>query len=179
MMNRVMDIETYVPQDGDKYFFDANIWLYFYCPIGDYNKNTISKYAGFLKKSINSKTVIYISSLVISEIVNRWLRLDFGRVKRKDSNIKDFKQHYRGSKYYHSTIKDIKVVFNNQLLKISSPLDDRAAEISLPEVLSGLDKTDFNDSYYYYSAILAQEYSSMWPITSYKQGVYKELWHGC
>ncbi len=41
-MNNEMDVETYIPQDGDKYFFDANIWLYFYCPIGDYNKNTIS-----------------------------------------------------------------------------------------------------------------------------------------
>ncbi|MCH8120053.1 MAG: hypothetical protein IIC00_10030 [Planctomycetes bacterium] len=49
-MNNVMDVETYVPQDGDKYFFDANIWLYFYCPIGNYNKNTISKYRWFLKE---------------------------------------------------------------------------------------------------------------------------------
>jgi len=153
-MNNVMDVETYVPQDGDKYFFDANIWLYFYCPIGDYNKNTIYKYADFLKKAINSKTAIYISSLVISEIVNRWLRLDFRRVKRKDVSIRDFKQNYRGSLYYHSTVKDIKAVFNTQLLKISTPLDDRATEISLPDVLSGLDKIDFNDCYYHHLAKL-------------------------
>jgi len=153
-MNNVMDVETYVPQDGDKYFFDANIWLYFYCPIGNYNKNTICKYAGFLKKSIiNSKTTIYISSLVISEIVNRWLKLDFRRVKRKDVSMRDFKHNYRGSAYYHSTVKDIKAVFN-QLLKISTPLDDRATEISLPDVLSGLDKIDFNDCYYHYLAKL-------------------------
>jgi len=153
-MNDVMDVETYVPHDGDKYFFDANIWLYFYCPVGNYNKNTISKYDGFLKKSINSKTVIYISSLVISEIVNRWLRLDFERVKRKDVSIRYFKRDYRGSAYYHSTVKDIKAVFNNQLLKISMPLDDRATEISLSDVLSGLDKIDFNDCYYHHLAKL-------------------------
>ena len=152
-MNNVVDVETYVPQDGDKYFFDANIWLYFYCPIGNYNKYTICKYDSFLKKSINSKTTIYISSLVISEVVNRWLRLDFERVKRKDVSMRNFKQDYRCSAHYDSTVKDIKAVFN-QLLKISTPLDDRATEISLPDVLSGLDKTDFNDSYYHHLAKL-------------------------
>jgi len=152
-MNNVMDIDTYIPQDGDKYFFDANIWLYFCCPIGNYNKNTICKYAGFLKKSMNNKTTIYISSLVISEIVNRWLRLDFRRVKRKNGSVRDFKQNYRGSVYYRSTVKDIKAIFN-QLLKISTPLDDRATEICLPDVLSGLDKTDFNDCYYHHLAKL-------------------------
>ena len=152
-MNNVLDVETYEPQDGDRYFFDANIWLYFYCPIGNYSKNTIRKYDGFLKKAINNKTAIYISSLIISEIVNRWLRLDFRRVKRRDVSMRDFKQNYRGSGYYHSTVKDIEAVFN-QLLKISTPLDDRATEISLPDVLSGLDKIDFNDCYYHHLAKL-------------------------
>ena len=41
-MNNVMDIETYVPHNGDRYFFDANIWLYFYCPIGNHKQEIIS-----------------------------------------------------------------------------------------------------------------------------------------
>lgn len=153
-MNNVMDVETYVPQDGDKYFFDANIWLYFYCPIGNHSRNTIRKYDGFLKKAINSDTAIYISSLVISEIVNRWLRLDFNILERKKLVKNNYKNHYRGSKYYLNTVKEVKAVFNNQLFKISTPLDDRATEISLPDVLSGLGKTDFNDSYYHHLAKL-------------------------
>ena len=154
-MNNVMDVETYVPQDGDKYFFDANIWLYFYCPIGDHKKEIISKYSGFLKKAINNDIAIYISSLVISEIVNRWLRLDFNILHDKDpKKMNKYKWHYRGSSHYFKTVKEIKAVFNTQLLKISTPLDDRATEISLPDVLSGLDKTDFNDSYYHHLAKL-------------------------
>ena len=120
-MNDVIDVEAYAPQDGDKYFFDANIWLYFYCPIGNYNRNTIRKYAAFLKKAVNSKTSIYISSLVISEIVNRWLRLYFRRVKHRDISIKNYKRNYRVSPYYQSTVKNIKTVFN-QLLTFSTPL---------------------------------------------------------
>ncbi len=152
-MNNVIDVETYVPQDGDKYFFDANIWLYLYCPIGNYRRNTISKYDGFLKKAINSNITIYISSLVISEIVNRWLRLDFHRVKRRDASITDYKRNYRGSTYYLNAVEVIKSIFT-QLLNISRPLDDRATEISLPDVLNGLDKSDFNDCYYHHLAKL-------------------------
>lgn len=153
-MNNVIDVETYVPQDGDKYFFDANIWLYFYCPIGNYNKNTISKYSGFLKRALSNDTTIYVSSLIASEIINAWLRLDFNILRRKKTVVYDYKQHYRGSLHYHSAIKDIQTVFHTQLLKISTPLDDRATEISLPDVLSGLDKTDFNDCYYHHLAKL-------------------------
>ena len=153
-MNNVMDVETYVPQDGDRYFFDANIWLYFYCPIGNYNKNTISKYDGFLKKALSNDTIIYVSSLIASEIINAWLRLDFNILLRKKAVKNDYKQHYRGSTYYHSAIKDIQTVFHTQLLKISTPLDDRATEISLSDVLSGLDKIDFNDCYYHHLAKL-------------------------
>lgn len=153
-MNNVMDVETYEPQDGDKYFFDANIWLYFYCPIGNYNKNTISKYSGFLKRALSNNTTIYVSSLIASEIINAWLRLDFNILRRKKTIENDYKQHYRGSLYYHSAIKDIQTVFHTQLLKISTPLDDRATEISLQDVLSGLDKIDFNDCYYHHLAKL-------------------------
>jgi len=153
-MNNVMDVETYMPQDGDRYFFDANIWLYFYCPIGSYKKTIISKYDSFLKKALNNDTTIYMSSLIASEIINAWLRLDFNILKRKKTVKNDYKQHYRGSMYYHNAVKDIETVFNSQLLKISTPLDDRATEISLPDILSGLDKIDFNDCYYHHLAKL-------------------------
>ena len=153
-MNNVLDVETYVPKHGDKYFFDANIWLYFYCPIGNHKKEIISKYTGFLKKVLSNDTTIYVSSLIVSEVINAWLRLDFNILRRKDASMRDFKQHYRDSSHYHSAVKDITAIFNNQLLKISTPLDDRATEISMPDVLSGLDKIDFNDSYYHHLAKL-------------------------
>lgn len=153
-MNNVMDVETYVPQNGDRYFFDANIWLYFYCPIGNHKKEIISKYSGFLKRALSNDTTIYMSSLIASEIINAWLRLDFNILRRKKTVKNDYKHHYRGSRYYHNAVKDIRAVFNSQLLKISTPLDDRATEISLPDILSGLDKIDFNDCYYHHLAKL-------------------------
>ena len=153
-MNNVMDVETYVPQDGDKYFFDANIWLYFYCPIGNHKKEIISKYSGFLKRALSNDTTIYMSSLIASEIINAWLRLDFNILRRKKTVNDNYKKHYRGSSHYLSTAKDIQAIFNNELLNISTPLDDRFTEISLPDVLSELDKTDFNDCYYHHLAKL-------------------------
>jgi hypothetical protein len=157
MMNNVIDIETYAPRDGDKYFFDANIWLYFYCPvisISNYKKTVISKYDGFLKKALGNDTTIYISSLIASEIINAWLRLDFNILRGKKIVQNNYKRSYRGSSHYHDAVEDIQTVFNTQLLKISIPVDDQVTEISLPDVLSGLDKSDFNDCYYHHLAKL-------------------------
>ncbi|MCH8120054.1 MAG: hypothetical protein IIC00_10035 [Planctomycetes bacterium] len=95
-----------------------------------------------------------MSSLIASEIINAWLRLDFNILRRKKTVKDNYKKYYRGSSHYLSTAKDIQAVFNNQLLKISTPLDDRFTEISLPDVLSELDKTDFNDCYYHHLAKL-------------------------
>lgn len=154
MMNSVMDIETYVPQDGNKYFFDANIWMFFCCPIGNYKKEIISKYSGFLKRILSNDSTIYISSLTISEVINAWLRLDFNILKRNKTVGKNYKNHYRKSEYYQKTVKEIITVFDSQLLKISTPMDDHATEISISDVLSGLDKSDFNDCYYHHLAKL-------------------------
>ena len=93
-MNNVMDVETYVPQNGDRYFFDANIWLYFYCPIGNHKKEIISKYSGFLKRALSNDTTIYVSSLIASEIINAWLRLDFNILRRKKTVKDNYKKHY-------------------------------------------------------------------------------------
>jgi len=153
-MNKVIDIETYTPKNGDRYFFDAQIWLYFYCPIGNHKKETISKYSAFLKRAMSNDITIFVSSLIVSEVINAWLRLDFNILRRKKVVKNQYKQFYRGSTYYHNAVKDIKTVFNNQLLKISTPLDDQATSISLPDVLNGLDKIDFNDCYYHQLAKL-------------------------
>ncbi|MBU4274091.1 MAG: hypothetical protein KJ893_05500 [Candidatus Omnitrophica bacterium] len=69
-MNNIIDISTYNPNGNDKFFFDANIWMYLFCPIGGYKKDTVTKYDGFLKKAIQVEASIFISSLVLSEFFN-------------------------------------------------------------------------------------------------------------
>lgn len=65
-MSNIIAVDSYQPQVNDKFFFDTNIWMYLYCPIGNYKKRIIQKYDGFLKRALQSKSSIFISSLVLS-----------------------------------------------------------------------------------------------------------------
>ena len=148
-MNNIVDITKYTPLAKDKFFFDANIWLYLFCPIGDYKKNVIAKYDEFLKKIIESKSSIFISSLILSEIFNRWLRLEYNILKEKEpSKYHDYKRDYRGTEIYDKQVKYIKMVVEKHIMRVSKRIDDKFSSISLDNLFENIENYDFNDNYF-------------------------------
>ena len=49
-MTNIFDITTYSPKKDEPFLFDANIWMYLYCPLGNYKRKTIRIYDQFLKQ---------------------------------------------------------------------------------------------------------------------------------
>ncbi len=147
-MNNVININDYTPLTHDKFFFDANIWLYLYCPMGNCRKTTIQNYDGFLKKVIQSKSRIFISSLILSEIFNRWLRLEFNMWKKHFSKYVDFKRDFRNTTKYKETVSLIKTTVLGKIIKIAKRIDDKFNNISLDELFEQIEKFDFNDNYF-------------------------------
>lgn len=148
-MNDIIDISQYNPLENDKLFFDANIWMYLYCPIGNYKKDTVTRYAGFLKKAIQSKSSIFISSLVLSEFFNAWVRLGFNILKNKQpKQYIDFKKDFRNTKLYKDEVSTIKTVVTKHIMRISQRIDDGFKNISLDELFKEIEKSDVNDNYY-------------------------------
>ncbi|MEA3450841.1 MAG: PIN domain-containing protein, partial [Bacteroidota bacterium] len=70
-----IDINTYSPKASDKFFFDNNIWMYLYCPIGSYKEILVQKYSNLFGKILEVGAKIYVSSLVLSEFYNSYSRL--------------------------------------------------------------------------------------------------------
>jgi len=148
-MNNIVDITKYNPLAKDKFFFDANIWLYLFCPIGDYKKDVIAKYDKFLKKIIESKSSIFISSLILSEIFNRWARLEYNILKGEEpSKYHDYKRDYRGTEIYDKQVKDIKMVVEKHIMKVSKRIDDKFSSIPLDKLFENMGNYDFNDNYF-------------------------------
>lgn len=145
-MNNIIDISTYQPNQNDKFFFDANIWMYLYCPLGNYRRKTIKEYDGFLKKAIQSKSSILISSLVLSEFFNSWVRLDFNILNK--SNSLKFKTDYRNTKLYENQVLNIKTVVIKHIMQIAKRIDDKFANISIDELFKEIEKSDLNDNYH-------------------------------
>jgi predicted nucleic acid-binding protein len=75
-------------------FFDTNIWLYIYGPFANPNDWRTSKYSQFYKRVLENKCRIFINLTVISEFLNRYLRMIHDVLKKggeAPENYKDFR----------------------------------------------------------------------------------------
>ncbi len=87
----------------DKFFFDANVWLYI---LKDEGTKAGKKYIEFLKKILETDALIIANQEVISEVIYRFLKDD---AKQKGYEQK-FKE-YRNTKYYRDCFKVISAIF--------------------------------------------------------------------
>jgi predicted nucleic acid-binding protein len=148
MAANIIDIKSYSPKSSDVYFFDNNVWMYLFCPLGNYQKNRQKSYSMFLKSIQSSKGTIFINSLVLSEFTNRYLRMDFEQWKKETNNHGvDYKKAYVGTPRYIETAKEIKLQIKS-ILSFCEKSSDNFNAINLDNVLTHFESIDFNDSYY-------------------------------
>ncbi|MEA1955121.1 MAG: hypothetical protein U9N02_01340 [Campylobacterota bacterium] len=129
---------------NDKILIDANILLFVFCPLST-NENKIDVYSDILQALNDSNSKLYLCSTVVSEFINRWLRLDFNKNVQDDNNSKNFKQDYRGSSRYKTVIKQIlnqikKLNENYNINKVQDDFENFDIEESYKEK-----ENDFND----------------------------------
>lgn len=148
MAAKITDITSYLPKSCDIFFFDNNVWMYLFCPLGNYNKSKQKNYSTFLKKIETSRSTIFISSMILSEFSNRNLRMDFDLWKEDTGKINvDFKKDYVGTKRYKDTVEGIKTSINN-IMTLCEKTPDNFNVIDLKQVFTHFLCIDFNDSYY-------------------------------
>jgi predicted nucleic acid-binding protein len=148
MMKKIIDIKSYQPHKDDIFFFDTNIWMYLYCPIGDYKKYIIQPYSNFFKKILDRKSSIFISSIVLSEFFNAYTRLEFNLLKSKEpATYQDFKKDFRNSEHYKSIVLTIKNVVQHKILKVAQRIDDKFNHLNVDELFTDIELSDFNDKY--------------------------------
>jgi len=152
-MSNIVNIKSYTPRSDENYFFDCNIWLFNFCPIGNYSKKQQEAYSYFLGSIKTNRANIFINSLVLSEFVNRYLRLDFDRWKKSPECTEispDFKKNYIPSERYKLIVTSVEKAIRD-ILKLTEKISDDFHRISesLDGVYSHFQHIDFNDSYYY------------------------------
>jgi len=172
MAAKVIDIKTYIPKSQDIFFFDNNIWMYLFCPLGNYNKSHQKQYSIFLQCVRTSHSTVFINSMVLSEFANRYLRMDFEQWKKDPGNYyAEFKKDYVGSLRYISIIDEIKIQIN-QIMKFCEKTSDNFNAIDLKNVFNHFRQIDFNDSYYIELAKL-----SKWKIVTDDQDFIRYTGH--
>jgi hypothetical protein len=148
MAAKIVDITKYSPKSSDIFFFDNNVWMYLFCPLANYNKFRQKHYSSFLQSVNTSKSTIFISSLILSEFSNRYLRMDFEQWKDTQNKYDaDFKADYVGTTRYKDTVIEIKRNVN-QIMKFCEKSSDNFNAVGLEHIFNHFVNIDFNDSYY-------------------------------
>jgi predicted nucleic acid-binding protein len=146
-MPEIVDIRNYQPKASDVFLFDNSVWMYLFCPLGNYNKNKQKHYSSFFKLAQSSQSTIFINSMVISEFSNRYLRLDFEEWKKAEKKYSaDYKRDFIGTERYTSTVEDLQISIN-KIMQTSEKGSDNFNAIDLSAVGKHLANIDFNDSY--------------------------------
>lgn len=99
--------EIYHLQES-KIFVDTNILIYIFWPTNSYNEKVYSKALSGLLKQGNK---LYINFLVISEAINRMIRIEYS----KNSYFTNFKD-YRDSKDGKQALEDIYTIIKDDIL---------------------------------------------------------------
>lgn len=147
-MSNVIQLSSYIPKKGDKFFLDTNVWMYLYCSIGNYKQSDIEIYSDFYEKILKSNAEIYTSSLQISEFFNAYCRLEFKFARKSNPKIKNYKRDFRGSEIFIDLMNHLKQLVNKKILKNSIRLDDDFSNVNLEEFMSNEKSYDFNDEYF-------------------------------
>lgn len=136
----IHSIETYdfPPEKG--YFFDTNIWLYIYGPIGWPDQKS-AVYSKALREIRNSDGTIYINCMIISEFINAFSRIEF-KQQTTHSRYKDFRNSISFRPVAEDIASNVKKILRNTLA-----CDPDLRVIDLPEIMRFFEqgKYDFND----------------------------------
>lgn len=148
-MSNKISILSYTPSSEDKFFVDNNIWMYLFCPLGNYREETVDAYNIFFLKLLQNKCTIYTSTLILSEFFNSYSRVDFNIKKSQNpSRYRDYKRDFRNTDEFNLLSKEICDIIKDKILKYSVRLDDNFSTIDIYSILTEDSNFDFNDKYF-------------------------------
>jgi predicted nucleic acid-binding protein len=141
--NKAHDATKYIFSKGEPVLIDANVWLYLQPPAARPPPGFAWRYSKTLKNILGAGASPVIESLVLSEYLNRYLRLEYDVTWRGAyPNFKAFRKSGDFASLSHVAVADAR-----QILKLAAPQDTllRATDISdiLAETEAGT--LDFND----------------------------------
>jgi predicted nucleic acid-binding protein len=132
-----------------KVFLDTNIWIYLFCPLSHSREFVVKKYSRAFNHLIRSNSKLYTDVTVLSEFINRYLRLAFyvyieNNEKGKDF---DFKRDYKQTEDFNDNIKLIVTTIKNKILSRVSIANVNYKNKNIKALIDSLKKRmiDFND----------------------------------
>lgn len=142
-MNNIINICKYKADKDDIFIFDTNVLIkIFYPTMG--SKNT-EAYISLYKDIVAKKATVYLSSIQISEFVNRCIRFQFDLYRNEHPEVVDFKNNYRETKDYRDSMEAVLEIVSD-MLKSFVRVNDNFDTMEINNLLSHSFSYDFNDA---------------------------------
>lgn len=126
-------------------FFDANILLYIFWPTG-YYPSWIKSYQKAFNEILKSKREMTVNFIVISEIINRAIRIEYDKYLNKNRIPKEqlaYKK-YRDSSDGENVLQDIYNIVKNKILSNFNVIDKTFTKSDIVSFLN-VTPLDFSD----------------------------------
>jgi predicted nucleic acid-binding protein len=142
MSNNIHPVENHTFSATDKIFVDANVWIYVYGQSAPNSEKT-RLYSGVLQKMLTAQSSLYTDVLVISEVINSYVRIDWRA--NFDKTYPNFKG-YRRSTHFLPAAKGAADIAR-RILKETKTVPNGFEGMEVADLLRDFEsgKYDFND----------------------------------
>jgi predicted nucleic acid-binding protein len=132
-----------------KILFDANIWIYIFCEIGEFRKYYVDKYSKAFFILLKTPNTIYTDLIVISEFIIRYLMISFENyIKRENLLTFDYKKDYRKTSDFEEAWTSVCDIVSMKILSKSLIINSDYNQTSIKKLLrKDQFETDFNDKH--------------------------------
>lgn len=151
MSYRIHQLSEYAPKASDTFLVDTNILIKLFYPVDFDDRN--KPYEDYYKKMIAAKSTLALTSIQVSEFINRCIRIQYNLYKAEHPEVLDFKKDYRGNENYSTAMKAILRVLKDIAAK-SVIVDDDFSKMKIENLTNYSFSFDFNDSFLNYYAQL-------------------------
>lgn len=140
----ILNINAVQPKSDERYLFDTNVLIkVFYPTIGS---NNSTPYIKMFERLIAGKSNLFISSINISEFINRCIRFQFDLYRTSHPDIKDFKHDYRDTDDCKNCTEAILEIVNNDILPVFHKINDNFQNMNNEQLFRYGFSYDFNDA---------------------------------
>lgn len=143
---RITPISNFHPKASDTIIFDSNILIKLFYPLQ--TSNAVAYYSGLYAQVLTSKSNLLITSIQISEFINRCIRFQFGLYEKSHANGSrlDFKQDYRSTDDYRESMNAILDIVSSDIAPNFNFINDNFNDMKKDSLFKYGFSYDFNDA---------------------------------
>lgn len=143
--NNKISIAAITPRQDDAFMLDTNILIKILYPA--MNDKKVAPYENLYAKLLSAKSKLLISSVQISEFINRCIRFQYALYTDSDDNNKlDFKKDYRNTDDYKNSMTAILDIISSDIIPNYIFIDDGFSRMQNDKIFRYGFSYDFNDS---------------------------------